>query len=177
MWEAVAYSIRVKLAWLVLEKLVKIGLDSIRKGINRWESTQLQLKLHIIDEKRITLDGLTEKTPHMLIGLHLDSKIPTKLCPEKVFGKLEVKGNEYDFFWDIREKEISRHIIEDIDVYGNEWWGFHIPLPYALLKTNVQSTWRLHFVVIFQHQLSKTFKDIEFKVRNSDIKDIQALAE
>lgn len=175
MGEAFAYSLGVKFEWWVLEELVKIGLNSIKKEINRWESKQLQLKLNIIDEKRITIDGLVDNTPSMLVGLHLDSKIPAKLCPEKIIGKLEAKGLEIDFFWDIRAKEISKHKIEDIAAYGNDWWGFHIPLSHATLKDNAISNWTVHFTVIFQHQLSKTFKDIKFKIRDSDVKRIQAL--
>jgi hypothetical protein len=170
-------SIRVKLEWWVLEKLVKLGLDSIRGKINGWENKQLQLKLNIIDEKRITIDGLAENMPYMLIGLHLDSKIPEKLCPEKIFGKLEAKGCDIDFAWDRRGKDVSKHIVKDITAYGKSWWGFHLRPSFTSLKNNAKSKWTVHFIVVFQHQLSKTFKDVEFKIRDSDAKLVQTFQE
>jgi hypothetical protein len=155
--------------------LVKLGLDSIRGKINAWENEQLQSKLSIIDEKRITLNGLAEKMPSLLIGLHLDSKIPTKLSPEKIFGKLEVKEFEIDFGWDRRGKDISKHIVKDITAYGNEWWGFHLQPSLALLKDNANSTWTVQFTVVFQHELFKVFKNVKFKIRDSDAKLIVGL--
>lgn len=170
-------SLRVKFEWWVLEKLVKLGLESIRGKINDWENKQLQLKLNIIDEKRITIDGLAEKMTSMLIGLHLDSKIPQKLCPQEIFGKLEAKGCEIDFGWNRRGKDISKHIVKDIVAYGNEWWGFYLRPSIALLRDNANLTWTVHFTVMFQHQLSKTFKNVKFKIRNSDVKQIEKIAD
>ena len=170
-------SLGVITEWAVREIGVKIGMNVITKKVNDWENKQLQLKFKIIDETRITVDGLTDKVPQMLIGLHLDSKIPMKLCPDEIIGKLEAKGYKADFRWQRSAKTISDHIIEDIVAYGDRWWGFHIPLPYASMKANTLSTWTVHFTVIFQHQLSKTFNDVKFKLRNSDIKDIQTLPE
>jgi len=157
--------------------MAKLGFGFVRKKINDWENQQLQSKLKIIDEKRITIDGLADKAPYMLIGLHLDSKIPMKLCPEEIMGKLEARGYRDDFSWHRRAKTVSDHVIEDIVAYGDSWWGFRMQPSLATLKDNINSRWTIHFTVIFQHQLSKTFKDIKFKIRDSDAKRIQTFQE
>jgi len=161
-------------AWGGGELGMGLGIGWLKRKINAWENRQLQSKLRVIDCARVTLEDITEESTTLLIGLHLDSKIPTVLFPKIVKGTITVSGFKISIDWDYRLK--SQHIIKEIEANGDGWWGFRIQPSRRLVKRSSSSKWSLDFMVEFQHELSKIFRNIKFKIRDSDAKRVQEVS-
>lgn len=171
MSEVVVFSLWSRFKWKAFDFLTNLSFGYFKSKMTAWGNKRLRSGLRIIDKPTVTLDGLEAVVgqPFLSVTLRLWSSIPAKLYPIRISGRVETKGFGKYLQWDRKGKNIYRHVIEDIEPNKNNWI-FHIQPPFEILKSNVSSTWYLDFIVEFQHGMSKTFKGIKFKIRDSDAK-------
>jgi len=174
MSDVIVFSLGTRFVWWMFDKLLKISFGRLKKKMVEWGNKQLQLGLQVIEEPKVILNGWQNKGPYLWITLNLWSSIPSRLYPHRIIGRVETKGFQTDFHWDKEGQRIHRHTIENIEPSKNNWMFFIQP-PLEILKSNASSIWSFNFTAIFQHGLAKTFEDIKFKIRNSDVKILQEL--
>ena len=158
------------LLWSVAEGLAKKSFGWLRKRVNAWENKQLQSRLYIMDKVDAVPDGLHDK-PHLLVTLRLWSSIPSRLHPNRVIGNIQTKDFETEFRWEKEAENIYKHGFGDVS-QGKNSWMVYVPLSLDTLKKSATSDWFINFNAIFQHELSRAFRNIRFRIKDSHAKQI-----
>jgi hypothetical protein len=172
MGDAVTLSFLATFQGWVFDKLAKYGIGWASKKARDWTNKQLEYRLKIIDKPEAILQNLNETGAYLWITVHVWSSMPLKLKLEKVMGAIETEGYEAKIDWDRTVEKISHHKIQNIEI-GKNSWAFSVCVPIQVLKKRVSKSWCLTFVAVFENKAARTFTDIKFKIRDSDIKRIQ----
>ena len=168
-------SLGVTIWWWVIEKLAKCGLNWLKEKARNWVNEELQSKLNVIDKPRFYIEKASDESAFLYLDLHLNSKIASRLCPELVVLSIRVGEFAIDISWERKTEELSKHLVNDIPRYGDKWWGFYIQVPIMQLKRYLSKKWSVDFKAIFQSNFTKTFKNINFKIRDADAKRIREM--
>ena len=164
-----------EVVWKLFDLFSKLTFGWLKRKIIEWANKKLKSGLSIIDQPKVFLDGLSQDVgqPFLSVTISLFSTLPTTLLPNRIIGRIEATGLQTYLNWDFYGKNIFTHTINNINL-GKNSWIFNIPVSVEILEKNVKSNWYLNFVAIFHNGINKTFKNIIFKIRESDVKRIYA---
>lgn len=172
MGDAITLGFLAILQGWVFDKLAKYGIGWASKRARGWINTQLESKLKIPNEAEVMIQNLNETGANLWITIHVWNIMPLKLKIETLMGTIETEGYEVRIDWNRTVEKISHHKIQDLKI-GENRWAFSVWVPLQVLKNRASKRWHLAFVSVFENKTAKTFSDVEFKIRDSDVKLIQ----
>lgn len=163
----ILYSLSLELGLRVTEKLIRLPISRVQRWARKKILAQIERSLNIGKAEFILLEKVGQYSQTQ-ITVHIWSSYPLKLNTQRMIGNLKLEEFETELNWDIKGKEIYRHIVNDIKPDDNAW-AFIVKIPTETLRKHVSSCWHLDFVANFQKDFYKTFKDIKLKFRQSDV--------
>ncbi len=177
MAEDVTLSFLVMFQGWVFDKLAKYGIGYFSRKASGWITKQLEFRMKISDKPKVIaaiIQDLDDVGATVCVTVNVCNYMPIRLKIEKVLGEIRTKGYYTKIYWNKTVKEFSHLIINDIE-RGENPLEFSFCVPIEVLKRRDSANWYLTFVSVFENKATKTFSHIQFKIRDSDVKRIQAL--
>jgi len=176
MGDAITLGFSILQGW-VIDKLAKYGVGWLSKKACGWINTQLESKLAIPSDKlEAIIQNFNEIEANLWITIHVWNSMPSILKIDTVMGTIETEGYEAGIDWNRTVEKISHHKIKNLEI-GENRWAFSVWIPLQVLRNRSSKRWHLALVLTFQNKTAKTFSDIEFKIRDSDVKLIKTTAD